>query len=213
MLECPAHQINDAPSRSGTFMSLRKKLSPTLKVLALLITFPSLLTACSSGKPVAVKSKASSKDLYLISHPSKSTLNKVNSIIPHAVKWYGEVEKQLYAKGRPLTAVEKKEAKQLGVIHPDAVRVVILDKFPVPDAESTTNNHFEGARAMGNIIMIKPRHQHDSQVLCHELVHIAQKDRMGLHGFLKQYALEREVLGYSRSLLENEAYALQHEIK
>jgi len=194
-------------------MSLRKKLSPKLKALALMITFPSLLTACSSGKPVAVKSKPSSKDLYLISHPSKSTLHKVNTIVPHAVKWYGEVEKTLYSKGRPLTAIEKKEAKQLGVTHPDAVRVVILDKFPVPDSESTTNNHFEGARAMGNIIMIKPRHQHDSRVLCHELVHIAQKDRMGLHGFLKQYALEREVLGYSRSLLENEAYALQHEIK
>jgi hypothetical protein len=90
--------------------------------------------------------------------------------------------------------------------------VVILDKFPEPTGHITNNSHREGARAMGNIIMMKPHLKNDSVVLCHELVHVAQKDRMGLRNFLKQIALEKHVLGYSKSLLENEAYALQQTI-
>jgi hypothetical protein len=118
----------------------------------------------------------------------------------------------LYSKGRKLTNIEKKQAKQLGVKNPDTVRVVILDKFPEPTGHITNNSHREGARAMGNIIMMKPHLKNDSVVLCHELVHVAQKDRMGLRNFLKQIALEKHVLGYSKSLLENEAYALQQTI-
>lgn len=132
--------------------------------------------------------------------------------MPLAMKWYNEVAKSLYSKGRTLTPAEKKQAKQLGVKNPDAIRVVILDKFPEPSGHIANNNHIEGARAMGNIIMIKPHLKNDSVVLCHELVHVAQKDRMGLRNFLKQIALENHILGYSKSLLENEAYALQQTI-
>ena len=185
------------------------KLYPTLKLSALILSIPSILSACSS---TAITKKPTSKELYLVSHPPQKTLKKVNALLPQAMKWYGDVSKSLHDKGRALTKSEKIQAKQLGVKNPDAVRVVILDKFPEPN-EFTTNNHFEGARAMGNIIMIKPRHKNDSVILCHELVHVAQKDRLGLKRFLRQYAIEHEVLGYSNSLLENEAYALQQTIR
>ena len=156
---------------------------------------------------------ATSKKQYLISHPPKETLKKVNALIPVALKWYSNVDKTLYGKGRILTKAEKKQAKQLGVRNPNAVRVVILDRFPEPGNHIANNSHFEGARAMGNIIMMKPHLKDNSMVLCHELVHVAQKDRLGLKGFLKQIALEKEILGYSGSLLESEAYALQRTIQ
>ncbi len=176
-----------------------------------MLTVPSFLTACSTtAKTVMVK--PSSKELYLVSHPSKETLAKINALMPAAMKWYDNVDKGLYKKGRELTSVEKKQAKQLGVRNPGAVRVVILDKFPEPSGHIANNSHIEGARAMGNIIMIKPHLKNNSVVLCHELVHVAQKDRMGLRNFLKQIALEKHILGYSKSLLENEAYALQHTV-
>ena len=182
------------------------KVSLKFKLTCSLLGMPLLFSGCSTP------SKPTAKELRLISHPSHHTLDKVNALMPRAVKWYSDVEKELRSKGRELTKAETKEAQLLGVKMPDLIRVVVLDTFPEPDKD-TSGNHFEGARAMGNIIMIKPRHKNDSKVLCHELVHIAQKDRMGgLKGFLRQYAIEREVLGYSRSLLETEAYALQHEI-
>jgi hypothetical protein len=185
------------------------KLYPTLKLSAFILTIPSILSACST---TAITKKPTSKELYLVSHPPQRTLNRVNSLLPHAMKWYDDVSKSLYNKGRALTQAEKKQAKQLGVKNPNSIRVVVLDQFPEPN-KNTTINHFEGARAMGNIIMIKPKHKNDSLILCHELVHVAQKDRLGLKQFLKQYAIEHEVLGYSKSLLENEAYALQQTIE
>lgn len=188
-----------------------EKLSSSVKSHTLiLIVFP-FITACSTSSS-NVSAKPSTKDLYLVSHPSKDTMKKVDSLMPLAMKWYNEVAKSLYSKGRILTPAEKKQAKQLGVKNPDAIRVVILDKFPEPSGHIANNNHIEGARAMGNIIMIKPHLKNDSVVLCHELVHVAQKDRMGLRNFLKQIALENHILGYSKSLLENEAYALQQTI-
>ena len=185
------------------------KLCPLLKLLAFILTIPPLFSACSA---VNTSSKPSPKEIYLINHPPQKTLHKINALLPDAVKWYNDVSKALYSKGRGLTKAEKNQAKELGVKNPNLIRVVILDKFPEPNNQ-TVNNHFEGARAMGNIIMIKPHHQNDSVILCHELVHVAQKDRMGLRQFLKRYAIEREVLGYSRSMLENEAYTLQQAIQ
>jgi len=164
-----------------------------------------LLSACSSAKPT-------SKELALLNHPPEQTQAKINALVPLAMKWYGDVEESLYQKGRSLTEAEKKQAIELGVRNPQRIRVVILEKFPEPNNQ-IVNNHFEGARTMGNIILIKPQHKDNSVILCHELVHIAQIDRMGLKQFLQRYALEREVLGYSRSLLENEAYAKQQVIK
>ena len=183
-----------------------------LKPLAFLLTITPFIIACSNMSKRATI-KLSSKDQYLVSHPSKETESKINALMPKAMKWYGDVAKSLYHQGRGLTQAEKEQAKQLGVKNPDSVRVVILDKFPEPNKNDINKSHTEGARAMGNIIMIKPHLKNNSTVLCHELVHIAQKDRLGLQGFLKQLALELKVLGYSKSSLENEAYALQQPIK
>lgn len=192
-------------------MIFAEKLRSTLKLLSFIFIIPPFFSACSTTNTVS-SNQPSSTELHLINNPPKETVTKINALIPDALKWYDNVAQSLYAKGRVLTESEKQQAKQLGIKNPDAIRVVILDKFPEPNNQ-TANNHSEGARAMGNIIMIKPRHQNNSLILCHELVHIAQKDRLGLTEFLKRYALEREVLGYSRSMLENEAYALQQVIR
>ncbi|HIO96637.1 MAG TPA: hypothetical protein EYG71_01760 [Leucothrix sp.] len=190
-------------------MRSKVKIYPALKLSAFILTLPSILSACST---TAVTKKPTTKELFLVSHPPQKTLKKINSLLPHAMQWYEDVSKSLHAKGRKLTKAETQQAKRLGVKNPDLIRVVILEQFPEPN-KNTTINHFEGARAMGNIIMIKPRHKNDSLILCHELVHVAQKDRLGLKQFLRQYAIEHEVLGYSKSLLENEAYALQQTIE
>lgn len=182
-----------------------KKLISSHKLPFFILASFFLLPACSSHKPTA-------KELALLNHPPEKIQTKINALIPVAMKWYANVERSLYKTGRVLTKAEKKQAIKLGVKHPDRIRVVVLEKFPAPNNQ-TSNNHFESARTMGNIILIKPKHKDNSVMLCHELVHIAQTDRMGLKQFLERYALEREVLGYSRSLLENEAYARQQVIK
>jgi len=184
---------------------LSKKLIFSYELPFILSSLILLLPACSN-------SKLTSKELALLDHPPEQTQAKINALVPLAMKWYSKVEESLYPKGRSLTEAEKNQAIELGIRNPERIRVLILEKFPEPKNQ-ITNKHFEGARTMGNIILIKPQHKNNSVILCHELVHIAQIDRMGLKQFLKRYALEREVLGYSRSLLENEAYAKQQVIK
>jgi len=95
-------------------MIFAEKLSSTfstLKLLAFILTVPSFLTACSStSKNITVK--PSSKELYLVSHPPKETLAKIEALMPVAMKWYDKVDKALYKSGRELTTIEKKQAKQ-----------------------------------------------------------------------------------------------------
>ena len=186
-------------------MLYKKQLNYLSKLSTVSLLNIFLLAACSSAKPTA-------KELALIKNPPPNTQAKIDALIPVALKWYDDVERTLYTKGRVLSSAEKRQAIEFGIKNPNKIRVVILEKFPEPNNQ-TVNNHFEGARAMGNIILIKPRHKDNSVILCHELVHIAQIDRLGLKQFLKRYAMESEVLGYSRSLLENEAYARQQVIK
>jgi len=192
-----------------------KFLIPNSILPAFLFSSFCLLPACSSSqinKKVGTTTALTAKELTLVNNPPKKILAEIDALLPLALEWYDKVEKSLYDKGRVLSKAERKQAISLGVRNPDEIRVVILKQFPEPNSQST-HNHFEGARAMGNIIMLKPKHKGNSVILCHELVHIAQKDRLGLKQFLTRLAIEREVLGYSKSLLENEAYAKQQTIE
>ena len=179
---------------------------------AFLFTSFCLLPACSSHTTKHKTVKLTAKERALVNNPPQKTLKEIDVILPIALQWYEKVEKSLYDKGRSLSTAEKKQAFSLGVKNPNNIRVVVLEKFPEPNNQ-TVNNHVEGARAMGNIIMIKPQHKNNSVILCHELVHIAQVDRLGLKQFLTRLAVEKKILGYSKSMLENEAYALQQVIK
>lgn len=108
-------------------------------------------------------------------------------------------------------------ARKLGVIQPERIRIVVLDKFPMPAdpellAEASgygLGSYFEGGRTMGYAIMLKPRYANNPVVVSHELVHVSQHDRMGREAFLLRYLLEMEIVGYARSPLELEAYDRQ----
>jgi hypothetical protein len=103
------------------------------------------------------------------------------------------------------------------VLLPENVRVVVLDAFPMPeDAELRQEaerhglgSRTEAGRTMGRAILLKTWALDEPALLRHELVHVAQMDRLGREGFLRRYLLELEVLGYARSPLELEAYARQ----
>ena len=165
--------------------------------------------------------KPTVEERKLLKNPPLHLKKEIQILFPSALKWYKETEISLYTKGRSLTEKEVKVAYELGVKNPHDVRVIVLNIFPMPTDKRLLKkakgyglgSKFEGGRTMGNLIILKPRYKDDSVVLTHELVHVAQKDRMGREGLLKRYILELEVLGYSRSDIEHEAYEKQREIK
>jgi len=161
--------------------------------------------------------KPSAEELQALDAPPAQMAQKVDHLLPRALAWYTAVEAELLRVGRPLTVTEAELAGRLGVRQPDKVRVVVLDRFPMPAdpevlAEARRHglgSRAEGGRTQGYAIMLKPGLAEDPQVIAHELVHVAQHDRLGRAAFLRRYLLEMEMMGYARSPLELEAYARQ----
>lgn len=159
----------------------------------------------------------SPQELLALDSPPAAVQAKIDRLFPHALAWYESVEAELMPRGRPLTVTEREVATKLGVREPGAVRVVVLDTFPMPgqpELRAEAERHglgsrLEGGRTIGHVIMLKPGLAGDRTVLAHELVHVGQHDRMGREAFLRRYLFELEMLGYARAPLELEAYAKQ----
>jgi hypothetical protein len=156
-------------------------------------------------------------DIALLDNPPPTVVEKIEQLLPVVLEWYTRTEQQLLSQGRSLTQAEQQRASELGVADPGKVRVVVLQSFPLPEHEIVRQEAIkhgfgspdEGGRTHGYLILLKPEQQNNSVVLSHELVHVAQLDRMGREAFLKRYLTELETLGYARSPLELEAYAKQ----
>jgi hypothetical protein len=170
-----------------------------------------LLAGCKVvRKPDAV-------EMPSLDQPPAAVRIKLDRFYPRVQAWYDAVEARYLPLGRPLTAQEMDDARRLGVLQPQDVRVVVLDAFPMPeDVELRTEaerhglgSRMEAGRTMGHAILLKPWTADEPTVLRHELVHVAQTDRLGREGFLRRYLLELEMLGYARSPLELEAHARQ----
>ena len=68
----------------------------------------------------------------------------------------------------------------------------------------------EAGRTQGYAILLKPEFANSRRLISHELVHVAQYERLGgIAPYARQYLVEMLALGYSRAPLEQEAYARQ----
>ena len=156
-------------------------------------------------------------ELAALDNPPQSVQTKIDRLFPRALAWYERVEAELLQQGRKLRSEEVNAARKLGVLDPDRVRIVVLETFPMPEDDELRGqaerygmgSSFEGGRTFGYAIMLKPEYADYSNIIRHELAHVAQHDRMGRNAFIRRYLVEMEMMGYSRSPLELEAYRLQ----
>jgi len=157
-------------------------------------------------------------ELAALDNPPADVAAKVDGLFARALAWYDAIEAELLPQGRPLTDAEQDKARQLGVIQPERVRVVILEPFPLPEDPELLEaarsyglgSRLEGGRTIGQVIMLKPRYRDSSTILAHELIHVTQHDRLGRAAFLRRYLVELEMMGYARAPLELEAYSRQN---
>jgi hypothetical protein len=127
--------------------------------------------------------------------------------------WYVESGVEAAVDGRELTQHEREEASLLRVAHPEKVRVVVTNQFPVPQTPELyalvskygLGSAAEGGRTHQYTIFVKRKYAGAAWLLRHELVHVGQLERMGTEGFLRRYITELNVVGYSRAPLETEA--------
>jgi hypothetical protein len=169
-----------------------------------------LVPACSTVGTLSDNERADLAD------PPRRIVENVTALLPGALAFIDDAEREVLRRGRPLTADETRIAQAVGVAHPEKVRVLVHDDFIQPrdrafvalarrfgidiDAELS-------GRAGGYGIELRPRSARSRKLIAHELTHVGQYERMGKAGLLRDYFVELLMVGYERSPIEAAARA------
>ena len=143
--------------------------------------------------------------------PLGLALTLASGVAPATARWAQDQERRILAEGKPLEADALEFAAGLKIENPEGLRVLEINPIPAPIpqpllklAESWGLPVFAPAgMTLGRGIYILHGH---SGVIRHELVHVAQYQRLGgIEPFMKQYLLECLFHGYFAAPLEQEA--------
>jgi hypothetical protein len=146
-----------------------------------------------------------------------SLLAQFETLLPLAVAWATEQEREILRDGASLSAEEIADAHAVGVQNPNQVRLLQVETIPRPsqpqlkaacDAIDFLTPATRGL-TLGYGIFIRSDCWRDRLLIVHELAHIAQYERLGgILPFLCRYFFECLTVGYLASPLELEAIAV-----
>ncbi|HEX8077114.1 MAG TPA: hypothetical protein VF511_04815 [Chthoniobacterales bacterium] len=143
-------------------------------------------------------------------------------LAPLACEWAKTQETYILQHGVPLSRDQIADAKRAGVQDPSRIRLLVVDRMPMPDDSELANaarkaqiitDASRGA-AVGYGIIIRADSWQDRELLLHQLVHVAQCERSGgLESFAKEYLLDRRgSRDFTLGSFEEEARKLAREI-
>jgi hypothetical protein len=134
--------------------------------------------------------------------------------VPVAARWVRRRERAILAYGVPLSEEELADALAIGVRRPECVRLQCVERIPIfehrllrPLARMVEPFFVHTAGlTLNHAIFIRSDYWRDRRLVAHELVHVAQYERMGgIRPFLKAYFRECLLPGYPLGPLEQEA--------
>ena len=147
---------------------------------------------------------------------------KFERLAPLAYQWAKQQEAYILRHGARLGAHQVADAVRAGVQNPERVRVLVVDRIPLPDdkelAEAARRAQIitEASRgvAIGYGIIIRADSWQNRELLLHQLVHVAQCERYGsLEAYVGEYLSDRvSSPDFSAGSLEEEARGLAREI-
>ncbi|MEY2482822.1 MAG: hypothetical protein QOK24_1350 [Verrucomicrobiota bacterium] len=136
-------------------------------------------------------------------------------LVPLACEWAKAQEELILARGSSLGSKAAADALRVGVQDPARVRVLVVDRIPMPvdeqlaEASRQTQIITDACRgvAIGHGIIIRADAWGDRELLVHQLVHVAQCERSGgLEPFVHEYLCDRRTCAnFTVGSLENEA--------
>lgn len=139
-----------------------------------------------------------------------------------AYQWAKKQEAYILQHGIPLGPGQIADARRGGVQDPARIRVLVVDRIPLPDdrelAEAAQHAQIiTGASrgvAIGYGIIIRADSWQNRELLLHQFVHVAQCERSGgLESFVTEYLCDRRSCAdFSVGSLEDEARGLAREI-
>ncbi|HEV3410490.1 MAG TPA: hypothetical protein VG095_09350 [Chthoniobacterales bacterium] len=143
-------------------------------------------------------------------------------LLPLAYEWARKEEEFILTHGSPLSERASADALRAGVRDPSRVRVLVVDRIPLPEnpilAEASAQTHVitdaSRAVAIGYGIIIRADAWGDRELLVHQLVHVAQRERSGsLEAYVRQYLSDRrECRDFTIGSFEDEARRRAREI-
>lgn len=135
-------------------------------------------------------------------------------LVPAARIWAERQERHALRDGVPLNAAQLADAVRIGVAHPEAVRLLAVERMPWPAPRFLADvlerfglipRRIAGL-TLGYAIFLRHDGWNDRRLLAHELAHTAQYERLGgFRPFLTQYLNEWLTAGYPHGELELEA--------
>lgn len=139
-------------------------------------------------------------------------------LVAKAIGWAKAMEQKVLANGSPISSEMQEVARAVGVMHPDKVRVLLVQEMPKPDDSDLRS--LADATGMfapdmtgltvGYGILICAGHM-TKQLLSHELRHVHQFEQQGsIADFLPVYLAQISQFGYFNAPLEIDARA--HEV-
>ncbi len=139
-----------------------------------------------------------------------------------ALQWATAQEALILQLGAPLAPRQFADAQRAGVQNPARVRLLVVDRIPLPDDEELAEaprrariiTEASRAVALGHGIMIRADCWQDRELLLHQLVHVAQCERAGgLEPFVVEYLNDRaSSADFSMGSLEDEARKLARQL-
>jgi hypothetical protein len=143
-------------------------------------------------------------------------------LLPLAYQWAKAQEEFILARGASLGPAQIADARLVGVQDYSRVRVLVVDRIPLPDhkelAEAAARTDIiTGAScgvAIGHGIIIRADRWGDRELILHQLVHVAQCERSGgLESFVEQYLSDRHTCAtFTIGSFEDEARRIAREI-
>jgi hypothetical protein len=147
---------------------------------------------------------------------------KVLRAFPRAVQWVEAQERRILRFGFPLTPEQIRDAIAAGVAKPDRVRLLPVPLIPGPSDPlleelgrkfRLTMTDKTAGLTMGHGIYLKTSELPDRLRVTHELVHVAQYERLGgISPFLRAYMIQIIRFGYFKAPLELEAVKVSERI-
>ena len=142
-------------------------------------------------------------------------------ILPLASEWAEAKEKVVLKNGDPLSNLQIEDAKRVGVIHPEKVRIFKVPQIPFPkhpvlksavEATQLITPSTVGLTLRYGIF-IHSDFSDDRCLIVHELVHTSQYEKLGgFLPFLRKYLLQLINIGYPDAPLEQEAVKIAENI-
>jgi hypothetical protein len=141
-------------------------------------------------------------------------LAQFENLLPLAAAWARKQEKRMLRVGVPLSDREMADAKTIGVAEPARIRLLQLDRVPAPGhpmlKAAAAAIQFLTPTTCGLTlrygIFVRSDCWRDRSLIAHELVHVAQYERLGgILPFLRQYLFECVTIGYPEAPMEQEA--------